>query len=106
VRCGPLVLAIAVAPGGRLGALELFDAARVFLQGPHRVVVDDSGEIRTWRSVARYLEVDLLLNWRRRGFARVLASLQRAYRHVLTRYDFEAILKTDTATSSRSDYRR
>lgn len=97
VRCVPLVVVMAIGPGERLGALELLDSARVFLEGPYRVVVvDDSGEIGTWRAVARYPEVDLLHNWRRRGWERLLASLQRAYRHVLTRYDFEAILKVDT----------
>jgi hypothetical protein len=74
---------MAVGPGERLGALELLDSARVFYQGPYRVVVvDDSGEIGTWRAVARYPEVDLLHNWRRRGLRHLVASLQRPYRHV------------------------
>ncbi len=97
MRCVPLVLVMAVGPGERLGALEVLDSARVFFEGPYRVVVvDDSGEIGTWRALARYAEVDILHNWRRRGLARLLASLQRAYRHVLSRYDFEAVLKVDT----------
>ena len=88
---------MAVGPKECLGALELLDSARVFLEGPYRmVIVDDSGELGTWRALARYPEVDILHNWRRRGFRHLLASLQRAYRHVLRRYDFDAVLKVDT----------
>ncbi len=96
-RSVPLVLVVVVGPGERLGVLEILDSARVFLRGPYRVVVvDDSGGVGTRWAVSRYPEVDLLYNWRPRGFRHLLASLQRAYRHVLTRYDFEAILKLDT----------
>ncbi len=95
----PLLLVVPVGPGPgqRLGALEILDSARAFLQGPYRVIiVDDSGEIATWLALARYPEVDLLRNWRRRGLQDLLASLQRGYRHALTRYEFEAILRMDT----------
>lgn len=97
MRRVPLVLVMAVGPRERLGALELLDSARVYFQGPYRVViVDDSGEIETWWALTRYPEADVLHNWRRRGFRYLLASLQRAYRHVLRRYECEAILKVDT----------
>lgn len=93
----PLVLAMAVGPGEQLGAIELLDSARAFLRGPYRaVVVDDSGDLATWVSLRRYREVTVLRNWRRRGFTRLLASLQRAYLHALRSYDFAAILKVDT----------
>jgi hypothetical protein len=88
---------MAVGPGEQLGAIELLDSARAFLRGPYRaIVVDDSGDLVTWRSLRRYREVTLLRNWRRRGLTRLLASLQRAYRHALRSYDFSAILKVDT----------
>jgi hypothetical protein len=88
---------MAVGPGELLGAIELLDSARAFLRGPYRaVVVDDSGGLATWLSVRRYREVTVLRNWRRRGSTRLLASLQRAYRHALRSYDFAAILKVDT----------
>lgn len=92
-----MVLAMAVGPGTRLGALELLDAARLFLRLPYRViVVDDSGELGTWRALARYPEVDLLRNWHRTGLQDLMRSLQRAYRHALDRYQFQALLKLDT----------
>src|SRR5262245_3642500 len=92
----PLVLVMPVGPGECLGALEVLDSARLFLRLPYRVVViDDSGELGTWRRLARYREVDLLRNWRRNGIDHLVRSLQRGYRHALARYDFEAILKVD-----------
>ena len=93
----PLVLVMAVGPGERLGAMEVLDSARAFLQGPYRaVVVDDSGDLATWLSLRRYGEATVLRNWRRRGFTGLLATLQRAFRHALRSYDFSAMLKLDT----------
>ena len=98
----PLILTMAVGPGGLLGALELLDSARAFLRGPYRaVIVDDSGELSTWLSLRRYREVTVLRNWRRRGIQGLLASLQRTYRHTLRSYDFAAILRVDQARRGR-----
>lgn len=92
----PLILTMAVGPGGLLGALELLDSARAFLRGPYRaVIVDDSGELSTWLWLRRYREVTILRNFRRRGIPGLLASLQRTYRHTLRAYDFAAILRVD-----------
>jgi hypothetical protein len=85
-----------VGPGGLLGAVEVLDSARTFLVGSyHVVVVDDSGELATWRNLRRYREVTILRNWRRRGISGLIVSLQRAYRHVLHQYDSAAVLRID-----------
>lgn len=95
----PFLIVMAVGPGERLGALELLDSARTYLRGPYRaIVVDDTGDLGTWRAISAYPEVDLLRNWRRRGFRHLVASLQRAYRYAVAQYAFEAILKVDTDT--------
>jgi hypothetical protein len=92
-----LLLIMAVGPRTRLGALEALDSARAFLRVPYRaVVVDDSGEPATWLALKRYPEADVLRNWRRSGFRYLTRSLQRAYRHALDHYDFDATLKLDT----------
>jgi hypothetical protein len=88
---------VAVGPGRRLGVLELLDSARAYLRGPYRaIVVDDTGDMATWWALRGYPEVDVLRNWRRRGFQHLLGSLQRGYRHALEQYDFQAVLKLDT----------
>lgn len=92
-----LVICIAVGPGEELGALEVLVASRVYLEGPYRiVVVDDTGGLTLWWNLRAYPEVDYIRNWRRRGFAKLLDSLQRAYSHALDHYRFEALVKFDT----------
>ena len=96
-RSIPVLLVVAVGPGELLGLLELLDSARTYLRGPYRaIVVDDTGGVATWWALRGYPEVDVLRNWRRRGFQHLLGSLQRAYRHALERYVFQAVLKLDT----------
>jgi hypothetical protein len=93
----PFLIVLVVGPGEQLGALEVLDSARAYCRGPYRaIVVDDTGDLTTWAALRRYPEVDLLRNWRRRGFRYLLNSLQRAYRRAERCYDAEALLKLDT----------
>jgi hypothetical protein len=86
-----------VGRGERLGALEVIDSARAFFTRPYRIVVlDDTGDLSTWRSLARYPEVTVLRKWRRRGLPHLIQSLQGGYRYVLRSYRFDALLKIDT----------
>jgi len=92
-----LVLCVSVGPGEVLGVLDILDAARAYLDGRYRVIiVDDSGGSSLWWRVRAYDEVDYLRNWKRRGFRHLVRSIQKAYGHVLSRYDCAAVLKLDT----------
>jgi len=92
-----LVLCVSVGPGEVLGALDILDAGRCYLDGHYRVVVvDDTGGSSLWWRLRAYDEVDYLRNWRRHGLRHLLRSIQKAYRHVLAHYDGAAVLTLDS----------